>query len=90
MAVESCERQTSGSIHSIGKHVDRQFRLQGKNLGSIRLNLVEPDARDRRDDRASRALRTRRPPTPVDEDVDRTSIDVGHVFDTRTMRRHDA
>ena len=46
--------------------------------------------RDRRDGRASRALRTRRPPIPVDEDVDRTSIDVGHVFDTRTTRRHDA
>ena len=46
--------------------------------------------RERRDDRASHALRTRRPPTPVDEDVDRTSIDVGHVFDTRTMRRGDA
>jgi len=30
-----CERQTSGSIHSIGKHVDRQFRLHGKDVGSI-------------------------------------------------------
>ena len=46
--------------------------------------------RNRRDDRASRALRTRRPPTPVDEDVDRTSIDVEHVCDTRTTRRGDA
>ena len=26
----------------------------------------------------------------MDEDVDRTSIDVGRVFDTRTTRRHDA
>jgi len=46
--------------------------------------------RERRDDRASHALRTRRPPTPVDEDVDRTSIDVKHVCDTRTTRRGDA
>ena len=46
--------------------------------------------RNRRDERASRALRTRRPPTPVDEDVDRTSIDVEHVCDTRTTRRGDA
>ena len=46
--------------------------------------------RDRRDDCASRTLTTRRPPTPVDEDVDRTSIDVGHVFDTRMTLRHDA
>ena len=44
VAVESCERQTGGSIHSIGKHVDGEFRSHGKNLGSIRLNLVEPDA----------------------------------------------
>ena len=35
-------------------------------------------------------LRTRRPPTPVDEGVDRTSIDVEHVCDTQTTRRGDA
>jgi len=46
--------------------------------------------RERRDDRASHALRTRRPPTPAGEDVDRASIDVERVCDTRTTRRGDA
>jgi len=36
VVAKSCERQTSGSIHSIGKHVDRQFRLHGKKAGSIK------------------------------------------------------
>jgi len=63
-----------GSSKSKGENVDRRC---------CSVNPVEPYAR-RRDDRASRALRRRRPPTPVDEDVDSTSVDAKRVVATRT------